>query len=380
MKRIIVSAICVVMCCILICQPVAAAQGQTNFLADSMILTKLVRFNSDLSQNAVVDKNVAGVKLSDNYYNFATSFSLSLGTYGYGAIFDMVGSWDNDPGDNNIIYLTFRFSYNNDVNINFDRLFTVPMSLTIYDNTGNSIVLSDAAIAEETDTSYLLTFMQNISDIDTFNVVKDAVKYSVLAPIESVDNTDYGGDVTEISDINVNIYFEVTYQLPDVNYDALILESVDQSNVLLNEVISNQDEALEQIIATREVIEANGEKLQEISNKQDTIITELEQLPDALRDLDLGTVETAAIPQDELDELAGIEDELYNYSDSKIQYVDQSIDQLNITLNSHLGNVGTAHGLFFTRLFEIDFIRDIVYISLGFGLVAFILRMGRKIS
>lgn len=380
MKRILICMICFIMCCSLIIAPVSAAQGQTNFLADSMILSKLYQVKS--TGNAAIDWNDIGVNIGDNQFTFSKNVRITLNSsYTYGGLFDFTGTWDNDPGSNKLVYITFRISYNPNININFDKVYSVPIALTAYDSAGQSVSFTDVAIAEESPNSMLLTFMQNISSVDEFNIVSDAVRYSVLIPIETVGNVN--ANFASITSISVNIYFEVTYQLPDINYDSLILESVNNSNDLINSVISNQNETIKQIIASKAVISANGQKLDEIASNQNTIIRELEDLPSQIvSGLINGNVGSDYNKQLDTSEIVAYESALDRVMEQVD--VDQVIDVMGdgISLNQpgmyNEQSFNSVSGLVMD-IIDATSLMPLVMLSMSIGLACFIIGRSRNL-
>lgn len=366
MKKIAVSVICLVMCCTFLCQYVSASTRQTNFICDSLILRELRMYTTSGAISSRVTKNLSGsmqsensflFDLSDSYIVFAES---SLSTYNLGFVFDFYGSWTNDPGDNELLYFTFRFSYGQDVNLDFDQLLSIPIELVILSNSGEMIHLRDFALARETDTSYLMTWMLNVSDIPAdFDIVNDVQRYTVVAPFEPIFVNNYdSGVAVQISSATVNVYFEITYQLPADYYDALILDSVEQGLDLLNVVIQNQNTSIQEIIATREVIE---------------------QLPSELRDLVVGNDYDKSL---DTSDLAAYESDL-NQVLQEVD-VDQVVDLMNggISLNQDgLYNEQSFDSVsdFMVQIINSTGLMPLIILTLTLGLACFIIGRSGKL-
>lgn len=263
------------------------------------------------------------------------------GTYPYQLDLNVWGTWSNidsfpDPDETEVTssFLTFVYQTNLQVE-SADEL------VLRYQDRNENIIDINYNYAVINSGTFAYTVSYNIDNVDLYRAVNESLGFVV--------------DVHFRNRLVSNVNDPLIVGFTDISYSA-------EYNVLPDV----------------------GDQLEIIIGNQEDIKSIIQELPDniaaKIRDVDLGSVETAAIPQDELDELSDIEDQLYDFSDSKVEYIGQSIDQLGSTLNNHIGKVNTGHGLFFTRVFEIEFIRDLVYISLGFGLIAFILRMGRKIQ
>lgn len=155
----------------------------------------------------------------------------------------------------------------------------------------------------------------------------------------------------------------------DSGSTTIIVSKIEDLEVILQDVKSNQNTIISEIHILNDLIEDQNQLIEKLPDN----------IADSVANEDLGNVKYPDLHEDEVSQIQDIEDELYLFSDEKYEYIGQSVDKLNLSLNNHIGNTGTAHGLFFTRLFDIPFITDLVYISLGFGLVAFILKLGRKL-
>jgi len=349
MKRIMVSLISVIMCCAFVL-PVCADTYTSNFMISRLQFSSVRGYRKDGTNNPVVNIQEDMTKMGPNFYEFTTDKLVlheeSLTEYDIVAGFQIWGSFDKLDGVEPDSYVSFNFSLRVTENrpINFDDTLNQYVRLTLPDiNTE----VRNYIFTKMNDYQYQISFIAPLSGID-YNYI-NSTYFRFYLPIKWLYDAS-----TESDDFFIQIMFDEL----SITYDSIPLKSSDV------QLIINDLDSIDTTVSA-------------IKDQLDNMPTDV---ANALRDLELGSVETAVIPQDELDELAGIEDELYAFSDSKMEYIGQSINQLGNTLNSHIGKVDTGHSLFFTRVFEIEFIRDMVYISLGFGLVAFILRLGRKIQ
>ena len=375
MKRIAVSAICVVMCCIFLCQHVAAAQGQANFnvTACTMMYARRYSASTGALEFQSSELNSAAILGSDGFYLFsgldAYFHSDIVGASNYTVVCRLDGSWDNDPSEGDLLWLTCRVTFGIDQTINYEDLLNTPVVLTAVSRNGSRYDFTNYALAKESDTQYLLTWMVKVTDITDFNLVTDTASLYIELPYEPVVTS---GSIY-VTEYRVMFYLEITYNIPEINYDALILDSVDTSNELLQEVVSNQDITVKEIIATREVIAENGEKLQEISNKQDTVITVLEQLPAELRDLEVGDPYDKSLDTSEIVAYESAYDAVMEEVD-----VDQVVNIMDggISLNQdgmyNEQSFNSVSGLVMD-IIDATGLMPLIMISLTFGLACFII-------
>lgn len=342
MKRIIAALICVSMCCIFIL-PLSAVSYSGQFQITDIEVESFGYWRN----GGIIDESskISSITLSPNSSNpnsIQVVYPVSIsGTYPYQLDLNVWGTWSNidsfpDPDDTEVTssFLTFKYVTNL-------KIESAPELVLRYQDKDEQIVDINYNYAVVTSGPTAYTVSYNVENVDLYRAVNESLGFVVDVYFRNRLYTDISSPlVVGFNEISYSAEYNV---LPDV-----------------------------------------GDQLEIIIGNQNDIKDILNDLPDniasQIKNIDLGTVETAAIPYDQLEDMQDIEDQLYDYSDSKVEYIGQSIDQLGSTLNNHIGKVSTGHGLFFTRVFEIDFIRDLVYISLGFGLVAFILRLGRKIQ
>lgn len=342
MKRIIAALICVSMCCIFI-MPSAAESYSGQFQITDIEVERFGYWKS----GSIVDEfsKITSTTLSPNSTNpnsIQVVYPVSIsGTYPYQLDLNVWGTWSNidsfpDPDNTEVTssFLTFKYVTNLQIE-------SAPELILRYQDKDENLVEINYNYAVITSSPTAYTVSYNVNNVDLYRTIYQSLGFVVEVYFR---NRLY----SNISDPLIVGFNEISYSteynvLPDVG---------DQLEI----IIGNQNDIKD-------------------------ILNDLpENIASQIKNVDLGTVETADIPYDQLEDMQDIEDQLYDYSDSKVEYIGQSIDQLGSTLNNHIGKVNTGHGLFFTRVFEIEFIRDLVYISLGFGLIAFILRMGRKIQ
>lgn len=404
MKRIIVILICVVVCCSLLCQPVSAAFYDATYVLRSCEPDTILAYypggyyqtvNPGNLQVDILEGHAAVMSFDPVYFDEQV-----LNDFTFAVNASVSGYWTGNIPYGQFGYLNFYITYSSNLDLNFSDLLNVPIE--VYD-VYTDLTYTDYAIAEVSSNSYMLTFIVDTSD-ETFGYYVDDNfdhSYVLTLPIEPIYSESDSNGFVSISSMVLDFQIKLSDTIPssggttdpdnpdnpetpDIEYEGVVIQSIERGNQLLEEVISNQDTELAFLAVNQKI-------LGDISNTTDSIYEGVNDLYLAVSDLpynianelvywDLGEVDSADIPHDDLDKLAGLEDQLYDFSDSKVEYIGQSIDQLGNTLNSHIGQVSSGHELFFTRVFEIDFIRDLVYISLGFGLVAFILRLGRKIQ
>lgn len=127
--------------------------------------------------------------------------------------------------------------------------------------------------------------------------------------------------------------------------------------------------------------------LGDINNTLNNIYVEVDPeniaaaIEEKLRQSDVGTVPESPIDQGEIDELESVEDNLFNLADEKKQSFSDALNtwQGAFTSGGGGGKIGVVTGSIFNKILSIPFIRDLVYLSLGFGLITFTLRLGRKL-
>lgn len=99
MKRIAVSAICVIMCCIFLCQHVAAEVLKVSFDVSSVTLVDIDAYNaSDGLFNMTISRGIVGVYDGTSYFfdDAVSLVSASMDLYDFIANFKIEGQWESD--------------------------------------------------------------------------------------------------------------------------------------------------------------------------------------------------------------------------------------------------------------------------------------------
>ncbi len=371
MKRIIVSAICVVMCCIFSCQYVAAVRAEATFEIDSIYFDYYDAVN--LSTGVVVTPNV-GVygTFKNGVWEFVTSVwftQTTVETYKAIGYFDVTGHWIETVTDvEEYMWLNVKVTYDNNHTLNFDKLETNDIRITLPDGTR----LTDYFLSKVSDTSYLISFLVPLSNINyDFSQLSSL---TMALPIDWEEGLVAGIPTYLTCTLKIDD-FTLTYNATAITADevAAIIDSLDNVETMLDEVTQNQNITVNEIIATREVIEQNGEKLQEISDKQDTIITELEQLPDALRDLEVGDPYEKSLDTSEIAAYESAYEKVMEEVD-----VDQVVNIMDggISLNQdgmyNDQSFNSVSGLVMD-IIDATGLMPLIMISLTFGLACFII-------
>ena len=120
MKRIMVSLICVIMCCSLLCAPVAAEVNTVSFNLSGITLTNIYRYDLNGKLLATSNFNVQGV-CSANYWTFSPNFYQHTTEYPdhtFIAKLDFNGAWEETPTSVDE-YLWFTISLDNIVDYEF---------------------------------------------------------------------------------------------------------------------------------------------------------------------------------------------------------------------------------------------------------------------
>ena len=371
MKRIAVSAICVVMCCIFLCQHVAAEVLKVSFDVSSVTLVDIDAYNaSDGLFNRTISEGIVGVYDGTSYFfdGAVGLTSASMDLYNFIANFKIEGQWESDI-DNVSSYLWFSIyiDYSTNFTFRFDDVYYEKIKLVLDDGTEfDNYFLSDTG-----DYSYLLSFIIPLEDLSyDFASLNN---FSVSLPLDCNTGAgpyDIGVDCTlALSGI------QLTYDLSAITSDDvdMIINSLDNVEVMLDEVKQNQNITVKEIIATREVIAENGEKLQEISDKQDTVITVLEQLPAELRDLEVGDPYDKSLDTSEIVAYESAYDAVMEEVD-----VDQVVNIMDggISLNQdgmyNEQSFNSVSGLVMD-IIDATGLMPLIMISLTFGLACFII-------
>ena len=377
---------------------VFAEEVSTYFNFTDMTLLGLTTLSSDGSVIALQDRVISGFKTSVGF-EFKNLIDGSYeenapGDYVVG-YFDFNGEFEDkpDPGyDYDYVRLSYSVVLSLESGFDLNSLLSFPLQDNVYLDlfSGDYIArFSSYSISVTADTRFDISFYGECDmGFDFKYLSADGGAISLPLPYLDKFESEFPDTLDILNDGGLMLYYIPTESDDSGSGDSgsgdagsgdsgsgdsgsttIIVSKLEDLEVILQDVKSNQNTIISEIHILNDLIEDQNQLIEKLPGN----------IADSVANEDLGNVKSPDLHEDEVSQIQDIEDELYSFSDEKYEYIGQSVDKLNLSLNNHIGNTGTAHGLFFTRLFDIPFITDLVYISLGFGLVAFILKLGRKL-
>lgn len=113
---------------------------------------------------------------------------------------------------------------------------------------------------------------------------------------------------------------------------------------------------------------------------QNQMISELPgNIADEVANVDLGVVPPADLHEDIISSYEELENNFLQNLDPLRPSLEDSIQDVHSVLDDSSDFVGGASDLFLDRVFNIPFIRNLVILSLGFGFIGYVLRIGGKV-
>lgn len=144
-----------------------------------------------------------------------------------------------------------------------------------------------------------------------------------------------------------------------------------------NTIIVSRLDALETILCD---IGADVNDVKSTIVLQNQIISELPgNIADELADKDLGTLPEADHHEDEIGQVEDLEDQFYDVVDDFKENISSSMNTANTVIRDNTDNISSGSGLFLTRVFDLSFVRTIVLVSLSFGFIGYLFRLGGKV-
>lgn len=354
MKRIIAALICIIMCCTFLCQYVAAEVMKSSYSLSLVNLSKLHVYNGD-SLFTTLEVNQSGSR-SGNTFTFTDYINLgesSISKYDIIAQFDLTGSWSAfSEVPNEYLYLSIYLDFVSGFPLRFDEFYYSGIKLILPDGT----IFDNYFVSPTGDYSYLFSFVCALSQV-TFDF-SNLTSFSMCLPIDATPNdtatdSDTLFDCTLVFDDIVLTYDMSPITSGDVD---MIVNSLDGIDDMLNAIVQNQSVIIDEIIATRDVID---------------------NLPEQLRDLVVGDPYTGNI---DTSDLVGYE------SDKAVVENMIDVDDVNGIFESGLSldqpgmydqQSFDAVGGLMTDVIDALNIMPLIILSLSFGLIALVLNRPR---
>lgn len=268
---------------------------------------------------------------------------------------------------------------------------TIP-PLTIYALDGDGNRLTDVSALQTGNMIFGCEVTSNYSYVTTssFYLGDDFPGFLALADENNVEFFEFVFPIVIQSASSISSDYTVSFDLDFMigyqshNISDVVINGIPQINNKLTQIdnsVGSIESAVTNIDNTSTQINNSVSSIKSVTDLLPQIYEDLpENMADALRDVILGTVPEVDLHEDEFNSLKEKEDELNSYASDKLSSgLSNSVEKLNTAVATVLPSVPASHDLFFNRLFDIVFIRDIVYISLGFGLMAFVLKVTRKV-
>lgn len=322
MKRILFFGLCFLLSCSVALIGVNAADT-INFVVSS---SSLIGYNYngswyDSNYNSIHTKPVIGDKF-ELYWSVSGSW-------------DVASNFDTSPFmyftceiDTGIYSASQEFDPSGDCYFSFGGGETSYSDTYLYGTNGNNVVV---------------TWM---IDIDPDATTKIDPPFEFVIPIVITKDGNWNGYSGDLS-------FSASASIPEgPSYEDLVTGGIADINDKLTQIL----------------VDIDSEELAAL-------------IEEKLRQSDVGTLPESPIDQGEIDELESVEDNLFNLADEKKQAFGDALNtwQSAFTSAGGGGKIGVVTGSIFNKILAIPFIRDLVYLSLGFGLITFTLRLGRKL-
>ena len=364
MKKIVVSAICVVMCCIFLCQYAAAEVMRTSFDVSGITLFQIEVVNpSDGSLNLMVYPNVAGVYDGTSYFfdNITHLGKVSMDTYDFMGDFEIHGQWSTAV-ENVSSYLWFNvyIDYSSNFTLRSDEFYYDKISVSLPDGT----LCDNYFLSNTGDYSYLLSFIIDLDDLD-YDFANMSF-FQVRLPIDCNTEVDLDGNgvLDYVIDCTLALSgITLTYDVPAMSEDlTLVLNSLDNVEAMLGTVIDNQNTTIDEVIATREVLEQLPAELAE-----------------ALRDIEVGDPYDKSLDTSDIAAYESAYDKVMDEVD-----VDQVVSIMDggISLNQdgmyNDQSFDSVSGLM-TNIIEATGLMPLIILTLTFGLACFIIGRSGKL-
>lgn len=365
MKKILIGAICVVMCCTFFTQYVAAATI-VDFTCSSISIITMYTINKTTGvpvESSSNNKNGVPVSGTSNSFTFSTiqsyarTFNTNYVSYG----FDINGSWSesNIGTDYNwfSVDLGLNIIGNDTVRFNTSQFVNCYKSMRFFCDTGVYDVPVDLfSFIGLTDSSYRLMIyvdQQFLHDLTTATKIELYVPYQLQGT---------GGTPNYTTNFGITFSnIQLEYSLPDNS--TVIIENLGSIQDKLDNILIQNQTQIDEIILTKEAIQ---------------------QLPDNIADklinADLGTADTT--PVDTTD-LKAYEDQLEIVE----QYI--KVDDVNAIFKDGISfdggdnySSGSLSSLseFMTRIITVTGLDSLIVICLTLGTASFILGRTRYLK
>ena len=143
---------------------------------------------------------------------------------------------------------------------------------------------------------------------------------------------------------------------------VIIVSRLDNLETILQDIGSTADSIESKIVIQNQLISnLPGNIANELANK------------------DLGSLPQADHHEDEIGQVEELEDKFYDVVDDFKENISSSMNTANTVIRDNTDNISSGSGLFLTRVFDLSFVRTIVLVSLSFGFIGYLFRLGGKV-